>query len=52
MNPDMLGRTRENANGVDLNRDFPSWQDLGKPLDELRLGKQAEVKSMINWIFI
>ena len=50
MNPDMLGRTRENANGVDLNRDFPSWHDLGKPIDELRLGKQAEVKTMINWI--
>ena len=46
MNPDMLGRTHENANGVDLNQDFPSWHDLGK----LKLGKQAEVKSMIIWI--
>ena len=51
MNPDgyentnLLGHspTRGNANGVDLNRAFPTWKDLGKDRDQLMEGREKEV---------
>ena len=50
MNPDKIGKQRENANGVDLNRGFPTWKDLGKSEEQLKKGREIEVKSMIDWI--
>ncbi len=47
MNPDgydKASRTRGNANGVDLNRDFP---DLGDP--NTTSGRQAETAVIMNW---
>ena len=49
LNPDKVGFQRENDNGVDLNRAFPTWKDLGKSLDELKEGREVEVKAMIEW---
>ena len=51
MNPDgyentnLLGHspTRGNANGVDLNRAFPTWRDLGRDRRQLMEGRQKEV---------
>ena len=51
MNPDgyentnLLGHspTRGNANGVDLNRAFPTWRDLGRDRGQLMEGRQKEV---------
>ena len=50
MNPDKLARSRGNGNGIDLNRAFPTWQDLGKSTEELIMGREPEVQSMIRWI--
>ena len=55
MNPDgyentnLLGHspTRGNANGVDLNRAFPTWRDLGKDRGQLMEGRQKEVNTHI-----
>ena len=51
MNPDNIGWQRENRNNVDLNRAFPTWEDLGKTSEQLKAGRQPEVKNMIEWIF-
>ena len=50
MNPDNIGWQRENRNNVDLNRAFPTWEDLGKTSEQLKAGRQPEVKTMIEWI--
>ena len=39
--------TRGNANGVDLNRAFPTWQDLGKDRGQLMEGREKEVNMLI-----
>ena len=49
LNPDLLSRNRTNAKGKDLNRDFPTWRDLGKSLKALNKGRQPETKAMIRW---
>ena len=57
LNPDgfetksfFVDSVRENANGVDLNRAFPTWKDLGKSKDELKEGREPEVKAAIDMI--
>ena len=55
MNPDgyentnLLGHspTRGNANGVDLNRAFPTWRDLGKDRGQIMDGREKEVNRNI-----
>ena len=39
--------TRGNANGVDLNRAFPTWKDLGKDRGQLMEGRENEVNMLI-----
>jgi len=54
MNPDgQQLRTRQNANGVDLNRNFPgNWQNIGKPGSWQYAGTESasepEVQSMVK----
>jgi murein tripeptide amidase MpaA len=51
MNPDgyshttLLGHSpsRGNTNGVDLNRAFPTWEELGETRDQLMEGREKEV---------
>ena len=50
MNPDNIGRQRQNRNKVDLNRAFPTWKDLGKTSEELLAGRQPEVQAIGQWI--
>ncbi|KAL4422479.1 hypothetical protein ABPG75_008676 [Micractinium tetrahymenae] len=48
MNPDGFdGRTRANANGRDLNRDFPDR--FSSPAMEVSGGEQPEVASIMQW---
>lgn len=49
MNPDRLGRSRENAANVDLNRGFPPWQQLGSSREDLLAGRQPEVAAVMQW---
>jgi hypothetical protein len=51
MNPDGYDRsprTRENYNGVNLNRDFPEWTS-GNP--NTTAGRAAETAAIMNWSF-
>jgi len=41
---------RYNANNKDLNRAFPTWNDLGKNRNELTTGREKEVTAVVNWI--
>ena len=41
---------RRNGNNVDLNRAFPTWEDLGRDREQLKGGREKEVKVMIDWI--
>lgn len=57
MNPDGFEKktlfsqsVRVNANNKDLNREFPTWEDLGKDRSELTNGREKEVTAMVNWI--
>ena len=54
MNPDGFdnpdGVKRQNWNGVDLNRNFPSWKDSRKPINTLYATVEAETRSMMRWI--
>jgi len=54
MNPDgLVSSRRQNANGIDLNRNFPLLTDnslnifTGEPLDALN--RQPEVRHIMNW---
>ena len=49
MNPDgYVSVSRYNANGVDLNRNFPEWTD-GDP--NTTAGRQPETAAVMNWTF-
>ena len=57
MNPDgfekktLFGQSvRQNSNNVDLNRAFPTWEDLGKDRNELTNGREKEVTAVVDWI--
>ena len=41
---------RRNANRKDLNRGFPTWEDLGQTKDQLKDGREPEVKAAIDMI--
>ena len=41
---------RQNIHNVDLNRAFPTWEELGQSRQELLEGREPEVKAAINWI--
>ena len=41
---------RLNEGKVDLNRDFPTWRDLGKSDEELKAGRQKETIHVMDWI--
>jgi len=51
MNPDGFENVRrENGNGKDLNRNFPTWKELGLPINKLKAGREPETNAMIHWI--
>ena len=51
MNPDGFEKLiRNNINGVDLNRNFPSWWDLTKPTKELYYKAENETRAVMRWI--
>ena len=46
-----VGSGRHNTNNVDLNRAFPTWDNIDQTVDELKQGREPEVVAMIDWIF-
>jgi len=46
-----VGSGRHNGNYVDLNRAFPSWDDLSLTKEELMKKSEPEVAAVIDWIF-
>eukprot|EP00090_Calanus_glacialis_P031812 TRINITY_DN52848_c0_g1_i1.p1 TRINITY_DN52848_c0_g1~~TRINITY_DN52848_c0_g1_i1.p1 ORF type:complete len:483 (-),score=100.01 TRINITY_DN52848_c0_g1_i1:48-1496(-) len=45
------GSGRHNGNLVDLNRAFPSWDDLAETKEQLMAKSEPEVAAVIDWIF-
>ena len=41
---------RQNIHNVDLNRAFPTWEDLGQTREQLLEGREPEVKAAMQWI--
>ena len=62
MNPDGFERSpegicidrknagRANANGKDLNRSFPTWEQRGETAEELYKGREPETEAVMKWI--
>jgi len=51
MNPDGFEKVqRENGNGKDLNRNFPTWKELGLSIQKLKEFREPETNAMIHWI--
>jgi len=44
------GSGRHNGNGKDLNRSFPTWDNLNMTREQLQQNREPEVVSMIHWI--
>ena len=45
-----IGTGRHNGNLVDLNRAFPSWDNLALSQEELTATAQPEVAAIIDWV--
>ena len=45
-----LGTGRHNGNNVDLNRAFPSWDDLSESTEVLKNRSEPEVTAVIDWV--
>ena len=41
---------RQNIHNVDLNRAFPTWEDLGQTREQLLEDREPEVKAAMEWI--
>ena len=41
---------RLNANDIDLNRDFPTWNDLDLSKSQLMENRQPETAAVIDWV--
>ena len=46
-----LGSGRHNSREVDLNRAFPSWDNLTLSQEELTDGAEPEVAAVIDWVY-
>ena len=46
-----VGSGRHNTNNVDLNRAFPSWDDMTLTKEALMEGREPEVSAVIDWVF-
>ena len=46
-----LGSGRHNGNQVDLNRAFPTWDDVSLSKQELMDQSEPEVAAVIDWVF-
>ena len=44
------GSGRQNANHIDLNRDFPTWNDLSLSNSQLKENRQPETAAVIDWV--
>lgn len=41
---------RPNTNGVDLNRNFPTWSELELDTNQLFQGRELETQALMRWI--
>merc|ERR1719228_1669541 len=46
-----IGTGRHNGNFVDLNRAFPSWDNLAETKEQLMMKSEPEVAAVIAWVF-
>jgi len=46
-----IGSGRHNGNFVDLNRAFPSWDNLAETKEQLMMKSEPEVAAVIAWVF-
>jgi len=46
-----IGSGRHNGNLVDLNRAFPSWDNLAETKEQLMAKSEPEVAAVIDWVF-
>ena len=46
-----IGTGRHNGNHIDLNRAFPSWDDVSLSKNELLERSEPEVAAVVDWVF-